>query len=178
MKIKAIFGLGNPGRRYSNTYHNVGSLFIDNLLRNYDSESVKKYNQEYSVINIGEKKIMLVKPYIKDEFMNDSGIYIKSLMKLAKLKSAEILVVHDDSDFPLGKYRHSFGKASAGHKGVQSIIDTLRTKTFHRIRVGIRKRPGKALDFVLKEIPKKDMAILDDIFEAIRIHLEKELQSD
>lgn len=149
MKIKVIFGLGNPGSKYENTYHNVGSLYVRGLREN-DCEVVDMANEELAPV-----------------FMNESGIAIKKYLKKKGLKPKEILVVHDDSDIALGKYKYAYGSRSAGHKGVQSIIDALRTNDFHRIKIGVRTKPGKALDFVLRKISKKDKEALDRVFEKI-----------
>ncbi|KKS46397.1 MAG: Peptidyl-tRNA hydrolase [Candidatus Azambacteria bacterium GW2011_GWA1_42_19] len=116
-KIKLIVGLGNPGKEYERTRHNVGFLFIDIL------ES-----------NLKNKKIILAKT---QTFMNKSGTAVLALIKSHKIKPENVLVVHDDIDISWGKFKFSFGRSSAGHKGVESIIKTLKTKNFWRLRIGI-----------------------------------------
>ncbi len=117
-KIKLIVGLGNPGKEYEHTRHNAGFLFID-ILEN----------------NLKNKKIILAKT---QAFMNKSGAAILSLMKFYKIKPENILVVHDDIDILWGKFKLSFGRSSAGHKGVESVIKSLKTKNFWRLRIGIQ----------------------------------------
>ncbi len=110
--------------------------------------------------------------------MNESGKAVKEAMKYFKIKPEEILIVHDDSDIELGKYKISFGRGSAGHNGVQSIINNLKTKNFWRLRIGVRpttnnRRPTtqiKAGDFVLKKISKKNLEIFEKFFYEININ--------
>jgi len=150
--IKVIIGLGNPGDEYTDTYHNAGYLFID-----------------YLEANSSLPKQKLIK---SESFMNESGSYVAELIKRWKIaKPEETLVVHDDSDLLLGKYKFSFGSGSAGHKGVESIIKTLGTKDFWRLRIGIRRPEAgirqKAEKIVLKKISAKDNEILEETFAKI-----------
>lgn len=153
--VKIIIGLGNPDKEYANTYHNVGFLFIDYLLKNPP----------------------IIKLLKSDVFMNESGKFVAKTLKKTNVKPEEILIVHDDSDIEIGKYKISFGRGSAGHNGVESVIKSLKTKNFWRLRIGIRphirinqhkisinQRP-KAAAFVLKKISKKDLGILEKVFE-------------
>lgn len=117
-KIKLIIGLGNPGKEYERTRHNTGFLFID-ILEN----------------NLKNKKIILAK---SRSFINESGKAVAALIKFYKLKPENVLVVHDDIDIFWGKFKFSFGRSSAGHKGVDSIIKALKTKNFWRLRIGIQ----------------------------------------
>ncbi|MBI5306200.1 peptidyl-tRNA hydrolase [Candidatus Wolfebacteria bacterium] len=164
--IKLIIGLGNPDEKYEKTCHNAGFLFIDYL---------------------NNQQPIKIKTLKSDVFMNESGIFIAKIIKKTKLKPEEILIIHDDSDIELGKYKFSFGRGSAGHNGVESIIKSLKTKNFWRLRIGIRpkvsnikdqvsrKKAGlpaetqraKAGDFVLKKINKKDFDVLEKVFEII-----------
>lgn len=175
MKIKMLFGLGNPGEKYEYTNHNVGTLFIDYLAKEYRAKEAKKSGSSYYETEIGGRKLILMKADESDLYMNEIGIHLKAAIKKFNLSREEILAVHDDSDLPLGKYKHSFDVSSAGHRGVQSIIDTIKSQAFHRIRIGIRTKPGKALEFVLKKISKKDKELFYKVFEEIRAYLEKKI---
>jgi aminoacyl-tRNA hydrolase len=150
---KIIIGLGNPGRRYENTYHNAGHLFIDYLDKNFTDE-------------LRSRKVVKT-----DCFMNNSGNFVKELIRNNGLKPIELLVVHDDSDIEIGKTKLSFGSGAAGHRGVQNIIDALGTADFWRLRIGIRpkeklgqSRP-KAEAFVLKKIYFGNKKILRNSFK-------------
>jgi PTH1 family peptidyl-tRNA hydrolase len=168
-KPRLIIGLGNPGKEYEKTYHNVGILFIENKIPpNSKFQIPNSKNFEHLKTNI----LILVKP---KTFMNESGKAVKEAIKYFKVKPEELLIVHDDSDIELGKYKISFGRGSAGHKGVQSIIDALGAKNFWRLRIGIGKAESerrqamekKAGEFVLKKITKEDLKILEKVFEEI-----------
>ena len=154
--IKLIIGLGNPGKEYEKTYHNAGFLAIDFFVKNPATSNFK--------------------PVKTDVFMNQSGSFVAKIAKKHSIKPEEILIIHDDSDIKLGKYKISFSRGSAGHNGVKSIIKALKTKDFWRLRIGIRPKVSsiknqelrkKAEDFVLKKISKKDLEILEKVFERI-----------
>ena len=162
--IKIIVGLGNPGQKYENTYHNVGSLFIEYLKNN------PLLTTKYKIQNT-------------NSFMNNSGPAVQKILKYFKNKPEEILIIHDDSDIELGKYKLSFGRSSAGHKGVESIIRTLKTKDFWRLRIGIRPKHEsgimnqesgkrtKAGLFVLKKITLRHKKILNEVFKQVEERL-------
>lgn len=142
-----IFGLGNPGKKYENTRHNVGSKAIDEL------ESLNLTN------------VVLIKP---QTFMNESGKAVKSLIRQYKIKPDNLIVIHDDIDLPLGKIRIVENRGSAGHKGVESIIQTLKTKNFTRLRIGILPKSGKPRnpeDFVLQKFKKEEEKIIKEMIE-------------
>lgn len=149
MRFKLIIGLGNPDAQYKNTYHNVGHLFIDYL--------------ENSNPPAGGLKT--------DVYMNESGKFVAKAMKKTNAKAEELLIAQDDSDLTIGSYKLSFDRNSAGHKGIQSIMDRLRTKKFWRLRIGIRPKQvksavrKKAEEFVLKNIPPANKKILEGVFE-------------
>jgi PTH1 family peptidyl-tRNA hydrolase len=138
--IKLIISLGNPDKKYDQTYHNVGHMMIDKL-----GEGIQS-----------------------DVFMNHSGKFVKEAMKNKNLKPKNILIVHDDSDIHLGKYKFSFGRNAAGHKGVIDIINHLKTKDFWRLRIGVRnpkeKVRVKAEEMVLKKISATHKKILEEVF--------------
>ncbi len=176
IKPRLIVGLGNPGKEHKKTYHNAGFLFIDFLLENQNYNSKFKNGKYFNYLKIDEN--ILIKP---KTFMNESGKAVKEAIKHFKAKPEELLIVHDDSDIELDKYKISFGRGSAGHRGVQSIIDALNTKNFWRLRIGIGKKKGdkrqttikKAGEFVLKKISKEDLKILEKVFKEIKINNDK-----
>ena len=141
-----IVGLGNPGRKYTKTRHNIGFRVIDALKD-----------------EISDKNVILLKP---DIFMNNSGKAVKKELKYSKLNTQDLIVIHDDIDLPFGTIRVSKDSSSAGHKGVQSIIDELRTKDFTRIRIGIK--PSYEVDtteFVLNKFSKEEEKQLKEIIK-------------
>ncbi|MEK7169212.1 MAG: aminoacyl-tRNA hydrolase [Patescibacteria group bacterium] len=161
-KIKLIVGLGNPGSDYENTYHNAGFLALKYLSENApetDWRQAKKFSY------IKTSRFILVKP---EEFMNESGNAVKEALKYFKSKKFELLLVHDDSDLESGKWKLSFGRGAAGHRGVESIIASVKSPDFWRARIGVRNRKGKAGDFVLKKISSADRKSLILAFRELK----------
>lgn len=159
--VRLIIGLGNPGREYQNTRHNAGFLFVDYLKRNCpDSELT--HPAETATSATKPKQILT-----SDVYMNESGKCVKKIAKKYKARPEEILIAHDDSDIALGKYKLSFGRGSAGHKGAQSVIDNLGTKNFWRLRIGIRPESERraASFFVLSKIRLSEQKKLALAFE-------------
>lgn len=182
-KIKLIIGLGNPGKEYERTKHNAGFLFIDELARHLNTgelEFKKKLfseiaESEFSIFNSttrrrssgnriienSELKIIIAKP---QTFINKSGMAAESLAKYFKIKPENILVVHDDIDILWSNFKFSFGRSSAGHKGVESIIKALKTKNFWRLRIGIQptlKKHTPADKIILKKFTPAELKILN-----------------
>lgn len=144
-----IVGLGNPGKKYENTRHNVGFMVIDELEKKAPANFI------------------LAKT---DTFMNLSGPAVKSLAKSYKLTAESLLVIHDDIDIPIGEFKIQKGRGAAGHKGVQSIINELKTKDFWRVRIGIlpkRGKPENVEKFVLQNFNKEEQKILKEIIREV-----------
>ncbi len=139
-----IIGLGNPGKEYDGTRHNVGREIVDAISRNDEFRMTnsewhdrKSLDAEMLECELGGQRVILAKP---TTYMNESGRAVSALVKqLGQVSGVkcQVLVVHDDLDLPLGTLRLSQGGSSGGHKGVQSIIDALGTKDFLRLRIGI-----------------------------------------
>ncbi len=163
-------GLGNPGPAYENTYHNAGKLMTDYLSEIMDSGGSGKWvnSKGFKSFRCGE--FILVKPV---GYMNESGRGAKLALKAFGIKTDSLAVAHDDSDLEIGEYKISFGRGSAGHRGVQSVIESVGTKNFWRLRVGIRPKAGlsavvrraKAEEFVLKKITNYDRKLMTSVFE-------------
>ncbi len=165
IKIKLIVGLGNPGKEYENTRHNVGFLFIDQIKKSLDIKEFKLEKKLFS--EIAEAEIPLAKP---QTFMNKSGDAVSALAKFRKIKPENILVVHDDIDILWGNFKFSFGRSSAGHKGVESIIKTLKTKNFWRLRIGIQptlKKHTSADKIILKKFTPTELKTLNQTIAKI-----------
>ncbi len=144
--MKLIVGLGNPGSRYQNTCHNVGQWAVDALASKVKSK-------------ISNAK--LIKTSI---FMNESGKEVNKLVgQLGIRQLGDLLIVHDDLDLLPGKWKLQFNRSSAGHKGVQSVIDELGTQDFWRLRIGVGRPPEgeDAYDFVLEEHPKGERKLIE-----------------
>ena len=178
--MKIIIALGNPGKEYEKTRHNVAWLFLDFLLgKNIPWEFNKKFNTDVYFYH----NIWFLKPRT---YMNNSGMALRSFMDYYKLLpkkmglfaiknvdlSEDLTVVHDDLDIDFGKHKVSVNTSSAGHNGVQSIINYLKTKNFKRIRIGINNETKKHIPgdkFVLQRFSEKELSGLDNIFKKIKI---------
>ena len=167
--MKIIIGLGNPGKKYLGTRHNVGFEFLDKLKKELDFpefEFNKKFNAEIST----KKETALVKP---QTFMNLSGEAVRSILDFYKLSPEDILVIHDDKDIALGEYRLADDSSSAGHNGVQNIIENLGTQKFKRIRIGVGIETNLPSDvFVLQKFSEEELEkvekVLDDVLEEVK----------
>ena len=137
--MRLIIGLGNPGEEYENTRHNVGFEVVDTIARKEDAifSFEKKFNAEVAKARFDGKPVVLAKPHT---FVNKSGEAVRKLKLFYKMKPENIVVIHDDLDIEFGNFKMSFAKDSGGHRGVQSIIDALKTNKFWRLRVGTANR--------------------------------------
>lgn len=159
--MKMIVGLGNIGRQYAQTRHNVGFMIIDELAAklNADFQTSKFEAQVATAFQNGEK-ILLVKP---STYMNDSGRAVGPLMSYYNIEPADLLVIHDDLDLPLGKVRLKQKGSAGGHNGIKSIISHVGDQHFKRVKVGI-DHPQKmsVVDYVLGKFKPAEVAQLED----------------
>lgn len=180
--MKYVVALGNPGEEYKNTRHNVGRIVLEPFVKKNDFSdwiSDKKTKALLSEGKIGKEKAFLIEP---ETFMNKSGFSLQSIIT-SKKKAEELIVIHDDLDLPIGKFKISFNKSSGGHRGVESIIKAIKTEAFIRVRIGIspstpsgklKKPKGEkdVGDFILGEFKKSEMEILKKISKKVAEALE------
>lgn len=183
--MKIIVGLGNPGQKYKLTRHNVGFLALDKLAEQKEISSVDdkidfiKDSKFKSLIgktvNKGEK-IVLVKP---ETFMNSSGEAVSKVLEYYKADISDLIVIYDDVDIPLGQIRLRLEGSSAGHNGAQSIIDSLGTDQFIRIRIGVadesknlqeidkKESTIDTKDYVLSQFLKREIKMVDKVIDEV-----------
>ena len=184
--MKIIVGLGNPEKEYFKTRHNAGFMAVDALAAklNLAWEKNKKFSAETAIQNTpfirdGQGLLLiLVKP---QTFMNNSGQAVQSILKYYKTTPSPdtLTVIHDDIDIELGKYKIAVDSRSAGHHGVQSIIDNLKTKNFKRARLGIKTEEAKhALTdkFVLEKFNNQEINIINKVIEEVAEKIISELK--
>jgi len=153
-----ITGLGNPGRKYSRTRHNIGFMVLDELADRYNIEFTDKKEYRIGKCFIGDKQILLVEPLL---YMNLSGVAISNIFKKYPVQTQDMIVVYDDLDIETGKIRIRKTGSSGGHKGVQSIIDNIGTKDFIRVRIGIGREPGVSAEkYVLSKFNKDELQVI------------------
>lgn len=147
--MKCIIGLGNPGKKYEKTRHNIGFMVVDELARRHNfSLSKKKFNGIYAMENIQNEKVIVMAP---QTYMNLSGEAVRPLMEYYNLDIEDILVIYDDLDLPTGKIRLRQKGGHGGHNGIRSIIANVGNKEFKRIRIGIGRPVSRVpvVDYVL-----------------------------
>lgn len=178
-----IVGLGNPGKKFEETRHNLGKEALNFVFQRWqkdhsfsDWEKNKKLENEISAGEIKKELIVLAKPL---NFMNLSGKSVKKIISYYKKSITDLMIVHDDLDLPLGKIKIVKNRGPAGHKGVQSIISELKSKNFTRLRIGIKpnnqkiKNPEK---FVLQKFNKKESEKFNEVIKKIALALEMIIQ--
>ncbi len=171
--MKLIIGLGNPGKQYERTRHNAGFMALDLLAGTTEFMLQKKFQAEIATLEIDGQKVIAAKP---QTFMNESGLSTRALVDFYKLSPAKVVVVHDDKDIPLGKFRVQKDRGAAGHNGVASIIEHLGTKDFWRIRIGVATMEYPIEDtaeFVLGKFAKEELAQLHEATERALLELKK-----
>ena len=157
-----VGGLGNPGREYARNRHNVGAMVADELARRYDGAWRSKFSGQLAEIRIEGHKLALLKP---ETYMNESGTSVGAAARFFKLAPDAVLVVHDESDLDAGRLQVRLGGGLAGHNGLRSIAQHLKTQDFLRLRVGIgrpeRGDPRPLADWVLSDFePHEDAEAL------------------
>ena len=162
--MKIIVGLGNPGRVYQKTRHNIGFWVIDKIIQKFNKDvtrvKTRKYIAEIFELRFDGEKIVLVKPLT---FMNLSGQAVKPIVDWYKIDIKNLIVIYDDMDLPLGTVRFREKGSSGGHKGMRSIIQHLGTEEFKRIRLGIdHPSDNDVIDYVLTGFTSKENQIIQD----------------
>jgi peptidyl-tRNA hydrolase, PTH1 family len=160
-KTFLLVGLGNPGREYRDTRHNIGFMLMDKFANRLEVDFTR--SQSKAIFTVGHyqgHKIILAKP---QSFMNRSGHPTQAMLKFYKLAPVDLLVVYDDVDLPFDTLRLKPSGGTAGHKGMNSIVEQLGTKDFARLRLGVGRPPGhkQAANFVLKPFSKAEQEFLD-----------------
>ena len=153
-----VAGLGNPGREYRANRHNVGFMVADELARRHGGAWKAKFNAQLADVRIDGHKVVLLKP---QTYMNDSGRPVSDAMRFYKLEPGSVIVVHDETDLPLGRLQARRGGGLAGHNGLRSVAQHLGTPEFLRLRIGVG-RPERGdrrplADYVLADFePHED----------------------
>lgn len=160
-----IVGLGNPGKKYEKTRHNLGFNVINLLAEKLNISFSEKENYHLGEGLIQSAPLYLLKPLT---FMNRSGLAVKGFLKYKNdIEEKNLFVVYDDLDMPLGKIRLKWNGGSGGHRGVNSIIEQLGTKNFFHLKIGIDKPPIKELveSYVLGNFSKAEMEFVEQAIE-------------
>jgi PTH1 family peptidyl-tRNA hydrolase len=157
--VLLVVGLGNPGREHARNRHNAGWMVVDELARRHAGSWRAKFAGQLTEVRVGAEKLALLKP---ETYMNESGRSVGQAATFFKLDAEDVLVVHDEGDFDLGRLELKFGGGLAGHNGLRSIADHLGTQDFLRLRIGVG-RPERGdrrplADWVLANFQPHDNA--------------------
>lgn len=158
--MKCIIGLGNPGKQYEMTRHNIGFRVMDALGKDLNADFKPKFKAEFAMVNVKGEKVILLKPLT---YMNLSGEAVRACLDFYDIDVDDILVIYDDMDLPVGQLRLREKGSAGGHNGIKSLIQHLHTQAFKRIRIGIDKHPlMDRKDFVLSKFSKDEETVLKD----------------
>ena len=174
-----LIGLGNPGKKYINSRHNLGYSVLQNLSSKYNTnfllkDKLKSFFSEFKINGCTYKL------FLPDTFMNNSGDAVRAIVDWYKINLDQIFIIVDDKDLPLGKIRFRKKGSSGGHNGLKSIIDKLQTNNFNRIRIGIGSPPSiskknqlNTISHVLGNISLEEKSILDKVYKKVIESLEQ-----
>jgi len=174
-----LIGLGNPGKKYSKTRHNIGFLLLEKLSKKYNSNFLfkDKLKSSYSEFKIDNSTYRL---FLPNTFMNNSGDAVRAIIDWYKINLNQIFIIVDDKDLPLGKIRFRKKGSSGGHNGLKNIIEKLHTDNFNRIRIGIGSPPSingtnnfNTISHVLGNISLEEKLILDKVYKRVIESLEQ-----
>ncbi len=174
-----LVGLGNPGKKYSKSRHNIGFLVLENLSRKYNSNFLlkDKLKSSCSEFKINNSTYRL---FLPNTFMNNSGDAVRAIVDWYKINLDQLFIIVDDKDLPLGKIRFRKKGSSGGHNGLKSIIEKLQTHDFNRIRIGIGSPPSNkgiknlnTISHVLGNISLEEKSILDKVYRRVIESLEQ-----
>tara|TARA_B100001989_G_C24344467_1_gene366598 strand:+ start:19 stop:621 length:603 start_codon:yes stop_codon:yes gene_type:complete len=179
MKEIYLIGLGNPGKKYSKSRHNIGFSLLQNLSEKYNSKFLlkEKLKSSCSEFKINDSTYRL---FLPTTFMNKSGDAVRAIVDWYKINLDQIFIIVDDKDLPLGKIRFRKKGSSGGHNGLKSIIEQLQTRNFNRIRIGIGSPPLlqgtnnlNTISHVLGNISLEEKLTLDKVYERVIESLEQ-----
>lgn len=172
-----VVGLGNPGKEYYDSRHNVGFLAVDKIADRIGLRlSRQGFGSLYNIGMISGKKVLLIKP---QTYMNKSGAAVSQARSFYNADINEIIVIHDEMDLPLGKIKIKKNGGSAGHNGIKSIIHHLGSDDFPRIRIGVGKpvHKGDAVNHVLSDFTDSEKEIISGILYVAGDAVEKVIDS-
>ncbi len=160
--MKLIVGLGNPGKEYDKTRHNIGFMALDSYLGNVKFKTNDNYSLYEKIIN--NEKVLFLKPLT---FMNESGVAVRKVMDYYKINMEDVLIIYDDMDFEVGHFKIKKTGSSAGHNGIKSIIKHLGTEDFKRVRIGISKPDNSTIEFVLGKFSYEDSNKINEVLKIV-----------
>lgn len=157
--MKLVVGLGNPGKEYVNTRHNVGFMFLDSLYNDF------KLNKKFNALECLIGDTIIIKPL---SYMNLSGDVVYKYVNFYKIELDDILIIHDDMDIICGDYKVSYNHGDGGHNGIKDIINKLGSQRFSRLKIGISNdKAVDTKDYVLGKFSNDEIKILNNSYEKL-----------
>jgi len=174
-----LIGLGNPGKKFAKSRHNIGYLLLENLSKKYNSNFLLK-NKLQSYLSELKINNSIYRLFLPTTFMNNSGNAVRAIVDWYQINLDQIFIIVDDKDLPLGKIRFRKKGSSGGHNGLKSIIEKLQTENFNRIRIGIGSPPSingtnqfNTISHVLGNISMDEKLVLDKVYRRVIESLEQ-----
>lgn len=163
--MKVVVGLGNIGREYDNTRHNIGFAAVDYIAKKYNVEIDKsKFKGVYGEVKIKGEKVFLLKP---STYMNLSGESLREIMQFYKIDNSDVIVLYDDISLPVGRLRIREKGSAGGHNGIKSIIQCIGTDVFDRVKIGVGAPEHNLIAHVLGKFSDEDLKILENVEVAV-----------
>jgi len=174
--LKVSIGLGNPGRKYARTRHNVGFLLVNRVAGKYGIRITREgFHSSYGSGTIGGEKVFIVKP---STYMNLSGKTASSILSYYSIPPENLIVAHDDIDIATGSVKVKLGGGDAGHRGVRSITELIGTREYYGKRIGVGRPPERmeVEDYVLSRVSKEEEELVADSLEKAEVEVAKILE--
>lgn len=175
--MKMIVGLGNPGNEYINTRHNIGFMTLDNYIKTKNISVYKnKFNGLYIKAKINNEDVIFLKPQM---YINLSGVVIKKYIDYFKVNISDILIISDDLDLEIGRYKLKSSGSSGGHNGLKNIELELGTQNYKRLKIGISNNKNiDTKDYVLGKLTESDLKTYTEIFKVTDLIIDEFLFND
>lgn len=174
--MKLIVGLGNPGKQYANTRHNMGFMTLQKLSDEWGVDIDKKFGQGlYAKVTFLSNDVALLMP---QTYMNLSGLSVQEFVSYFRIQTEDVIVIYDDLALAPGKIRLRANGSSGGHKGMQNIIDQLKTKEIKRIRIGVGEPTYACVDYVLSKPSKEEQVLIDEAIDKAVLAIKDILKND
>ncbi len=155
-----VVGLGNPGRKYAKTRHNLGFMVVDELAERHGIDLQEKEMYTIGKGSIGDANVVLVEPLT---FMNRSGLAVRDVMRRHNAEPGTLIVIHDDIDMETGKLKIREKGSSGGHRGIESVIENIGSRDFVRVKIGVGREVGVAAeDYVLSKFRKEEIPLIKE----------------
>ncbi len=175
--MKLIVGLGNPGKKYTLTRHNIGFMFLDNYVETKNlGKFQKKFNGLYLKTKLYNQDVIFLKP---QSYMNLSGIVVSDFVNYFKIDSSDIFVISDDLDLIIGNFKLKSKGSSGGHNGLKNIENMISTREYKRLKIGISNNKNlDTKDYVLSKFTKEEQEILSSLQEIVNNIIDDYFQND